>query len=87
MPPLKRATSPNGLPSPWVFKLHRRYRQAIDEYHHVDGFAGVRVRVMHLPGQAEAVFVEVGDGLRVQRVVSRPVKQRQVGMVDVQAFF
>lgn len=73
------------LAGPGVFQLQRGNRQAIDKEHHVHRLEGVRLAVMHLPGDAEDVGRKVGDNFRVQVVVGQPVKQIEVGIIDVQS--
>ncbi len=53
------------LVCPRVFEFQRRHRQAVDEQCHVHRLEGVRLAVMHLPGHAEAVGLEVGYHLGV----------------------
>ncbi|MNL70653.1 hypothetical protein D3C87_1956900 [compost metagenome] len=75
------------LAGPGVFQLQRGNRQTVDEEHHVHRLESVRLAVMHLSGDAEDVGREVGNDMRVQVVVGQPVKQIEVGIVDIKPLF
>ena len=74
------------LACPRVLEFQRRHRQAVHEQGHVHRLEGVHLAVMHLPGHAEAVGLEVGCYLRVEVVVGQPIEQIEVGIVNVQPF-
>ena len=76
-----------GLAGPGVLQLHRNKGHSVQEYHHVDLFQRIGLRIANLAGDAPDIGGEVFVHA-VRRASQRGgIHQRQMRIVNVEAFF